>query len=132
MMVVNKLVSDAISAGRDQDESPQYVVRGGAGGVRSFRDGTRVGPNGFGFSVQTAPGISEDALTRGGSFPNAQVSVSTVRKLEAIPGVTVSTPTPGFGAYHGTVNLPNPPPPGLFDAIRDAFTQKPNPYVIPR
>jgi hypothetical protein len=100
--------------------------------VRSIRDGAQVSANGFGFSVQTAPGISEDVLARGGSFPNAQISVSTVRQLEAIPGVTVTAPTPGFGDYHGTVNLPNPPPSGLFDAIHDVFAQKPNPYVVPR
>ncbi len=128
----NNFGSNAVHPGREPDEGPQYVLRGGAGSVRSLRGGTRLGPNGFGLSVQTTPGISGDALERGGSFPNAQISVPTVRKLEAIPGVTVNAPTPGFSAYHGTVILPNPPPPGLFDAIRDAFTQKPNPYIVPR
>lgn len=115
-----------------QDDLPHYVVRGGAGSVRSFRDGTRHGANGFGFSVQTALGVSEDVLARAGSFPNGQISISTVQALEAIPSVTVIAPTPGFGAYHGTVTLPDPPPPGLFEAISAVFTQKPNPHVVPR
>jgi hypothetical protein len=110
----------------------QYVVRGGAGTPASFQNGTKLGPNGFGFSVQTAPGVSVDQLARGGSFPNNQISVSTTNALQAIPGVTVNAPTPGFGTYHGTVNVPNPPPPGMFNAISGAFTQQPNPYVTPR
>ena len=121
-----------VPASGGQNNRPQYVVRGGAGSVRSFWDGTRHGANGFGFSVQTAPDVSEDALARAGSFPNARISVSTVQALEPIPGVTVIAPTPGFGAYHGTVTLPDPPPPGLFETISAAFTQKPNPYVVPR
>ncbi len=100
--------------------------------MNSFRDGTRQGPNGFGFSVQTAPGVAVDALAKGGSFPNGRISVSTVKRLESIPGVVVNWPTVGFGAYHGTVNIPDPPPPLIFEAISGAFTQSPNPYVVPR
>ena len=110
----------------------QWVVRGGAGSATSFQNGTQQGPNGFGFSVQTAPGVSVDELARGGSFPNNQISVSTTNQLQAIPGVTVNAPTPGFGTYHGTVNVPNPPSPGIFTTISGAFTQMPNPYVTPR
>ena len=100
--------------------------------MKSFQQGTRPGPNGFGFSVQTTPGISVDELARGGLFPNNRVSVSTVERLQSIPGVRVRFPTPGFGAYHGTVVLPAPPPSGLFEAITATFTQQPNPHVVPR
>ncbi len=100
--------------------------------MRSFQDGTRQGPNGFGFSVQTAPGMTVDALAKGGSFPNSRISVSTVKKLESIPGVVVNWSTVGYGAYHGTVNIPDPPPLLICEAISRAFRQRPNPYVVPR
>jgi hypothetical protein len=108
------------------------VVRGGEGAPWSFEKGTNLSQNGYGFSVQTAPNVSVDELARGGYFRNRQISVSTVDKLQAIPGVTVNSPTPGFGDYHGTVNVPNPPPAGLFDAIAGSFTQQPNPFPVRR
>ena len=64
----------------------------------------------------TIPGL-------GGSFPNNQISVSTTNLLQAIPDVTVNAPTPRYGTYHGTVNVPNPPPSGIFNAISRAFIQ---------
>ena len=82
--------------------------------------------------MQTAPDVFGGCVGESGFLPNARISVSTVQALEPIPGVTVIAPTPGFGAYHGTVTLPDPPPPGLFETISAAFTQKPNPYVVPR
>lgn len=72
-----------------------------------------------------------DELARGGYFPNKQISVTTVQELQAIPGVNVNAPTPGYGDYHGTVNVPNPPPPGLFNAISGVFAQKSNPFPVP-
>jgi hypothetical protein len=121
----------AISQTTSSDDV-QYVVRGGAGAANSFQNGTAATQNGYGFSVQTAPGVSIDELARGGYFPNGQISVSTVEQLEAIPGVTVNFPTPGRGDYHGTVNVPNPPPPGFFNAISGAFRPQPNPFPVPR
>ncbi len=116
----------------DDDDQQQYVVRGGVGAVQNFMTGTTLSQNGYGFSVQTAPGVSIDELARGGGIPNNQISVSTVGQLLQIPGVTVNAPTPGYGDYHGTVNLPYPPPPGIFDAIAAAFVRMPNPYPTPR
>ncbi len=78
------------------DDAQQHAVRGSA---ESFQQGSRPGPNGFGFSVQTAPGVSVDMLARGGSFPGNPISLATVRRLQAVPGVTVRAPTPGFGVY---------------------------------
>jgi hypothetical protein len=49
-----------------------------------------------------------------------------------IMGVTVNYPTQGFGDYHGTVNVPNPPPAGFFNVISGAFVQQPNPFQVPR
>jgi uncharacterized protein RhaS with RHS repeats len=125
------LATTTSTAGPDQDEV-QYVVRGGAGAVSSFQQGTNLTSNGYGFSVQTAPSVSINELARGGYFPNAQISVSTVQELQAIPGVTVNSPTPGFGDYHGTVNVPNPPPAGFFNVISGAFVPQPNPFQVPR
>ncbi|MGB9114986.1 RHS repeat-associated core domain-containing protein [Bradyrhizobium sp.] len=125
------LATTTSTADRTQDEV-QYVVRGGAGAASSFERGTNLTSNGYGFSVQTAPSVSISELARGGYFPNAQISVSTVQELQAIPGVTVNSPTPGFGDYHGTVNVPNPPPAGFFNVISGAFVPQPNPFQVPR
>jgi RHS repeat-associated protein len=125
------LATTTSTAGPSEDEV-QYVVRGGAGAVSSFEQGTNLTSNGYGFSVQTAPSVSISELARGGYFPNAQISVSTVQELQAIPGVTVNSPTPGFGDYHGTFNVPNPPPAGFFNVISGAFVPQPNPFQVPR
>lgn len=86
--------------------------------------------NGYGFSVQTAPGRSPNELAA--AAPNiaqyGSYSYTTVEQLESIPGVTVNYPTHGRGAYHGTVNVPNPPSPDLFATISGQFTTVPNPY----
>jgi hypothetical protein len=120
------------TAGPEEDEFNQFVVRGGEAKWQDLQNGTALTQNGFGFSVQTAPGVGIDELARGDSFPNASVSWATVQQLEAIPGVTVNFPTPGFGDYHGTVNIPDPPPPGIFNAISGVFNRTPNPYRVPR
>lgn len=126
-------VADATLCGNGRcEQRQQYVVRGGEGKVEDFEKGTRLTPNGYGFSVQTLPGVGWEELARGGHFPNRSVSVTTVEKIQAIPGVTVNFPTPGFGEYHGTVNVPNPPPPGFFEAISGAFERRTNPYPNPR
>jgi len=126
------LLATTTSTASPQQDELQYVVRGGAGAASSFEAGTALTQNGYGFSVQTAPGVSVNELARGGSFPNSQISVSTVQQLQDIPGVTVNFPTPGRGDYHGTVNVPNPAPPGFFTVISGAFVQQPNPFQVPR
>ncbi|MBN9064178.1 MAG: RHS repeat-associated core domain-containing protein, partial [Rhizobiales bacterium] len=110
----------------------RYVVRGGAGASKTFETGTALTQNGYGFSVQTAPGVSVQELAKGGRFPNAQISVSTVHLLQKIPGVVVRWPTPGAGDYHGTVNIPYPPPAGIFNLISSQFQQQRNPFPVPR
>ena len=112
------------------DDETQYVVRAGVATAKQLAAGTDDTRNGYGFSVQTYPGISVDELARGGYFKNKQISVTKLQLLEAIPGVEVNWPTPGRGDYHGTVNVTNPPPPGLFDAISAIFRQRTNPYPI--
>lgn len=118
---------DSDEIGRDV-QSPEFVVRAGVTTAAQLRVGTRHSVNGHGFSVQTAPGLSGEALARGGRFPNRQISVTTVEELRRI-GVTVIAPTTGAGAHHGTVVIPDPPPPGLFEAISRCFTQRANPFV---
>ena len=112
------------------ERNPQYVVRGGLAAPGSLQEGTALTSNGFGFSVQTAPGVPVDELARGGFFRNKMISVTTVARLEMIPGVIVNTGTPGRGDHHGTVIVPNPPPPGFFEFLSTQFARKQNPYPI--
>jgi len=125
-----------IAVGSLSGDTPeqQYVVRAGQASANSLQAGTTNSPNGYGFSVQTAPVLSPNQLAAGA--PNisryGSYSFSTVMQLESIPGVEVSFPTPGGGLYHGTVTLPYPPPPGIFGAISSQFMQvTPNPYKSP-
>ena len=122
--------NDARDAAGDAGQ-PQYVVRAGVATPSQLRAGTRrLTVNGYGFSIQTAPGVSVDELARGGRFPNRQISITTVEQLRGA-GVTVNFPTPGAGTHHGTVVLPSPPPPGIFEAISSLFTQRFNPFPVP-
>ena len=111
-------------------DQPQYVVRAGIVTPAQLRAGTRFTVNGFGFSVQTAAGISVDELARGGRFPNRQISVTTLQELRNA-GLVVNFRTPGAGAYHGTVIVPTPLPPRIFETIAFLFTQRPNPFPVP-
>lgn len=111
-------------------DQPQYVVRAGIVPPAQLRAGARFTVDGFGFSVQTAAGISVDELARGGRFPNRQISVTTVQELRNA-GLVVNFPTPGAGAYHGTVIVPTPLPPRIFETIAFLFTQRPNPFPVP-
>ena len=124
------LAVTSTSTGGPEQDQPQFVVRAGAAQPDLLETGTRSSINGYGFSVQTSPKLSPDTLASEAANIEKyrQYSVTTVQQLEAIPGVTVNFPTPGAGAYHGTVNVPNPPPPGIFTAISGAFTQQRNPY----
>lgn len=123
-------VADATCSGGRCELGTQYVVRGGMGKPGDFEKGTVMTINGFGFSVQTRPNISVAELARGGYFKNGTVSFTTVAQLQAMPGVVVNRPTPGRGDYHGTVNVPNPPPPGFFKEVSEKFTTIRNPYQV--
>ncbi len=127
-------VADATCEGTGAcDENRQFVVRAGIGKAPHFENGTKLGQNGFGFSVQTSPGVPWEELARGGQFPNGQVSVTTLDAILSVPGVVgVNFPTPGAGAYHGTVVIQNPPPPGTFEGVSAVFRQFPNPSPVPR
>jgi hypothetical protein len=122
------------TAGPDEDNGnpEQYVVRAGAAAANSLQAGTAHTSNGYGFSVQTAPGLSPDQLAAGAPRIEAyrQYSVTTVSQLQRIPGVTVNA-TPGGGANHGTVNIPYPAPSGIFITISSQFQQRPNPFYKP-
>jgi RHS repeat-associated protein len=127
------LLYPSSTQGPGADIPPQYVVRAGAGEPASFRAGTEFTINGYGFSVQTAPGLGHQELAR--AAPNIEqygkYSYTTVQQLQAIPGVAVNFPTEGRGTYHGTVNVPYPAPPGLFEAIAGVFQQvSPNPFRV--
>jgi RHS repeat-associated protein len=114
------------------DNTVQSVVRGGVANAKHLGVGTKHGPNGYGFSVQTAPNKSVSELARGGNFPNALISVTTMQALNSIPGVTVNAPTPGYGVYHGTVNISKDAPASVFSDIAAVFSQMPNPHPSPR
>jgi hypothetical protein len=99
--------NDARDAAGDAGQ-PQYVVRAGVATPFQLRAGTRLTVNGYGFSIQTAPGVSVDELARGGRFPNRQIGITTVEQLRGA-GVTVNFPRPGAGTHHDTVVLPSQP-----------------------
>jgi hypothetical protein len=126
-VVATALILSATSTAGPEEDELQYVVRAGIGKPAAFEAGSRMTSNGYGFSVQTARNVSIDELARGGAFKNKQTSVSTVQQLMTL-GLQVNFPTPGQGEYHGTVIVPNPPPPGIFNAISGAFRPRTNPY----
>jgi RHS repeat-associated protein len=58
-------VTSTSTAGPEQDELLQYVVRAGVAAPASLQTGTTNTINGFGFSVQTSPGLSHETLASG-------------------------------------------------------------------
>jgi RHS repeat-associated protein len=125
------LATTTSTASSSQDET-QYVVRGGIATpdllITRSAEHTSV-PGLYGFSVQSAPGVSVNDLARAGAFPNAMISVTTTAELAGL-GVAV-IPSPGAG-YHATVQVPNPLPPDLAAEISGVFEQQPNPFRAPR
>jgi hypothetical protein len=82
-----------------------------------------------GFSVQSAPGISIGELARGGQFRNWQISVTTVGVLRS-HGFETVFPTPGRGAYHATVRVPDPLPPVIAALLSSLFVRVRNPHPV--
>jgi len=114
----------------DRTCHPLYVVRGGEAKAIDLEKGTFWSPNGYGFSVQSAPEVDVDELARGGFFKNPSISYTTALDLMAI-GLQLKLDTPGKGLYHSTVVVPFPPPPGVFTATSGIFTRKTNPFRVP-
>jgi hypothetical protein len=85
----------------------------------------------FGFSVQSAPGISVDELARAGLFPHLQISVTTLDILQR-HGFDLVFPTPGGGMYHATVQILYPLPPDMASRLSGLFHQRRNPYPVPK
>jgi hypothetical protein len=111
--------------------SYQYVVRGGFAVPQNLINGSSYTPYGvYGFSVQSAPGVSVDNLAKAGQFPNSTISVSTVTKLTSVGAIV--TQTPGVG-YHATVVVPAPLSNAQAALISAQFqTGIPNPYPVKR
>jgi len=61
----------------------------------------------YGFSVQSALGVSVERLARAGNFAHQQISVMTVDKLHA-NGFRHDVPSPGEGRVSWTVLTPTP------------------------
>jgi RHS repeat-associated protein len=124
-------VTSTATADRSQDEV-QNVVRAGVATPNSLITQSlehSAVPGLYGFSVQSAPGLSVDDLARAGAFPNRQISVTTTAELAGV-GVAV-VPSPGAG-YHATAQVPNPLPPDLASSISGVFRQQDNPFRVPR
>ncbi len=110
-----------------------WVVRAGVATPESLQRGSAehpLVPGLYGFSVQHQPGKTVIELAAAGSFPNAQISVTTVEQLVAaaaaqgyVIGVVRS---PGRG-FHHDVRVPNPLPDDLAQALAATFVQMPNP-----
>jgi hypothetical protein len=112
----------------------QFVVRAGLAEPYTLIAGTRphrdiAGLSGF--SVQSAPGISINDLARAGLFPHLQISVTTLDALRR-HGFDLVFPTPGAGLYHATVRVHHPMPTDVATQLSALFTQRPNPYPVPR
>ena len=92
-------------------------------------------PDLYGGSVQSALGRTIFQLAEAGHFPNAQISVSTVEDLVAVGqavGYSIRVvQSPGRG-FHCTVEVPDPLPDVLAEALSRAFTPAPNPARIRR
>lgn len=109
---------------------PQYVVRAGIAQPRSLIEGVtahRLIKGLHGFSVQSAPDLSVEELARGGRFPNARISVTTLELLHE-NGFVLVFPTLGRGAYHATVQTPWPLPLATAMLLSSLFTRRRNPY----
>ena len=125
------LATTTSTADRTQDEI-QNVVRAGVATPNSLIAGSAehsAVPGLYGFSVQSAPGLSVDDLAQAGAFPNRQISVTTTAELAGV-GVTV-VPSPGAG-YHATAQVPNPLPADIASSISGVFRQQDNPFRVPR
>jgi len=125
------LATTTSTADRTQDEI-QNVVRAGVATPNSLIAGSAehsAVPGLYGFSVQSAPGLSVDDLARAGAFPNRQISVTTTAELAGV-GVAV-VPSPGAG-YHATAQVPNPLSADLASSISGVFRQQDNPFRVPR
>jgi hypothetical protein len=115
-----------------KNEADQYVVRGGLARPDNLIAGTtahRMISELTGFSVQSAPGVSIDELARAGQFRNRWVGVTTLRTLRR-HGFMIVFPTPGRGAYHATVRVPDPLPPDIAARLSALFVRYPNPHPV--
>jgi len=125
------LATTTSTAGPSQDEV-QNVVRAGVATPNSLIAGSAehlAVPGLYGFSVQSAPGLSVEDLAQAGAFPNRQISVTTTAELAGV-GVAV---VPSLGAgYHATAQVPNPLPADLALSISGVFRQQDNPFRMPR
>jgi len=124
-------VTTTSTADRSQDEV-QNAVRAGVATPNQLIAGSaehRDVPGLFGFSVQSAPGLSVDDLARAGAFPNRKISVTTTAELAGV-GVAV-VPSPGAG-YHATAQVPNPLSTDLASSISGVFREQDNPFRVPR
>jgi len=123
---------DPIPPKEDDRQLDAFVVRGGITSPKQLQSGVdehRSVPGLTGFSVQSAPGTTIAELAAAGRFPNAQISVTTVRALRSIGVVVV--PSPGRG-YHNTAVTPKPLSDAQAKAISAVFKQLPNPAPVPR
>ncbi len=123
----------------DSSSQPNWVVRAGVVTPQSLQRGSAshlAVPGLYGFSVQHQPGKTINALAAAGQFPNAQISVTTVEMIEVAATLlgyfsVGVVPSPGRG-YHHTVEVPNPLPDDLAQALSLVFVQMPNPARMPR
>lgn len=116
-----------------EDQADQYVVRAGLARPANLIAGAsmhRMIPELAGFSVQSLPGISIAELARGGQFRNRQISVTTVGARRR-HGFETVFPTPGRGAYHATVQVPDSLPQDIAALRCSLFAQVPNPHPVP-
>lgn len=120
------------------DQEQIWVVRGGLATPEQLQDGVgnhRSVPHLSGFSVQSQPGATIQQLAEAGRFANAHISFSTVERLRQAAqaaGYEVRVvKSPGYG-LHATVEVPNPLPQKLAEALSLVFTHIPNPARIKR
>jgi hypothetical protein len=117
---------------------PNWVVRAGVVTPEQLKNGVgghALMPGLHGFSVQSELGRTIFQLGEAGHFPNAQISVSTVEALvaagQAMAYSVRVVKSPGRG-FHCTVEVPEPLPDTLAEALSHEFTQLPNPARVRR
>jgi hypothetical protein len=119
----------------EKPAEPNWVVRGGTASADNLKKAAKLHPEVgvYGISVQYHPGATIEELARAGQFPHPKISVTAAEVLigagQAAGYEIALVDTPGPG-YHHDIQVPEPMPDDLAQALASVFTQQPNPAQV--